>query len=56
MRFAAGENLYFGMFAKAVDLSLGDHLEREDDLDLRSTLSSKGFDLRDYGTLRIPCP
>jgi hypothetical protein len=44
MRFTAGENLFFGMFAQAVDFGLGDEVLREDDLGLRSTLNGIGYE------------
>jgi hypothetical protein len=47
MGFRAGEDLYYGMFAKAVDLFPGDEIVWVDDLGLCSTLSGKGLDLRD---------
>jgi len=53
MRFTAGENLYFGMFAKPVDLFRGDKIVREDHLDLLSTLNCNGFDLLDSGSYPV---
>ena len=41
------------MFAKAVDFGFGDQVVKEDDLDLLSTLNSKGFDLLDSGSYPI---
>jgi len=44
MRFTAGEDFEFGLFAQAVDLVLGNQIVREDDLGLRSTLNGIGYE------------
>jgi hypothetical protein len=56
MRFTAGENLEFRLSARGIDFFVDDRIAREDDLGLRSTLGSKGFDLIDSGALCVPCP
>jgi len=55
MRFTAGEDFEFGLFAQAVDLVLGNQIVREDDLGLCSTLSCKGFDPTDSGPYPVLC-